>query len=93
MSIANTIIGLVLGVLGIAGLLALAASVFRIKTRDDTIASQRGYIEAVTQERDGCTRRVTILEGRVEVLTKDFARELGVAVADVVREELRRGDQ
>lgn len=86
----NVLLTVVAGAVTIAGALALGASVFRIKTRDDTIASQRGYIDALTDERDGLSRRVGVLEGQMHVLTSDFAHVIGKQVADVVREELRR---
>lgn len=74
----------------LAGVAATATAVFRIKTRDDTITSQKLYIEALSNERDAANRRAQTAEARLEVLTDDFAHTVGAAVARAVREELRR---
>lgn len=79
--------------LGLAagGALALVYAAFRVKTRDDTIATQKGYIEALTDRCNEAERREAKAEARNAVLTDTFAQEIARAIVVAIRQEFDRG--
>ena len=82
-----TIVGTVIAVIvGLAGLAFFVWAATRVKTRDDTIHVQAGYITALREERDDLTKRVTALEARDDLRTKDFAREIAGGISEVMLE-------
>lgn len=83
--------GLIGFALAAGGALALVASQFRIRTRDDTIVTQKGYIEALTDRCNEAERREAQAEARNAVLTDTFAQEIAKAIVGAVREEFNRG--
>lgn len=89
-------------ILAIVGVVAAAVPVWRAKSSTATIELLESSLavrdKALAELRADCARDAARLEGRIEVLTGSFARELGAAIAgdvagavvDVVVRELGR---
>lgn len=77
-------ITVIVGVGVVIGALVLAVGGFRSRIRDDTISSQRSYIEQLERENRNLTEKNARLEERMTLMTGDWAKEVGQHVAAAI---------
>ena len=74
--------------IGLAGATALAVGTFRNRTDKETIASQKGYIEALKDERTELKDRVEKLEGEMALITSKWGEDVGRVIAGSMHEAI-----